>query len=118
MKSSLTNLANAIDNFWTAITAAFAIFIVAIIAAIAAACTVVGAPAAIGALAGGISACLGLIIAAYVAMQSFAQTVQVEQGNIRQKIHDDLGSWAKSDIGALGHASVNDHDGMNWQVNS
>ncbi|WP_188316619.1 hypothetical protein [Solihabitans fulvus] len=118
MKSSLVNLANAIDNFWIAIIAALVIFVVGAIGAIVAACTVVGLPAAVAALAGAAGLSIGLIIAAVVAMQSFTQTIAIEQGNIKQKIHDDLGDWARTNADLLGHASVNDPDGMNWHINA
>lgn len=118
MKSSLVNLANAIDNFWTAIIAALVVFAVGAVAAVAAACTIVGIPAAIAAIATAAGVSIGLVVTAIVAMQSLTQAIQTEQGNIRQKIHDDLGNWEKSNIDALGHASVNDPSGMNWHVNS
>jgi hypothetical protein len=66
----------------------------------------------------GVGVSLGLVTAAVIAMQSYVQVITGEQANITQKIHDDLGDWANSNIDALGHASVNDPDGTNWHVNS
>jgi len=114
MKSSLSSLANAIDNFWLAIKVAFVVFIAGAVAAIATACTVVGLPAAIATAA---AVSIGLVTTAIIAMQSFTQTIATEQGNITQKIHDDLGEWSKTNIDALGHASVNDRNGTNWHIN-
>lgn len=118
MKSSLSNLANSIENFWTAIIAAFVVFIVGAVGAVGAAVTVVGIPAAIAAVAGAAAVSIGLVTTAIVAMQSHAQNIRTEQGNIAQQIDDNLGEWAKSNIDALGHASVNDPDGTNWHINS
>ncbi|HEY2765879.1 MAG TPA: hypothetical protein VGJ13_18010 [Pseudonocardiaceae bacterium] len=117
MKSSLSNLANAIENFHVALIAALVVFAVGAAGAIAAACTIVGTPAAIAALVGAGGVSLGLVVTAITAMQSQAQAIETEQGNIRQKIHDDLGNWEKSNIDALGHACVNDPSGMNWHIN-
>ncbi|AHI00450.1 hypothetical protein GCM10010174_64620 [Kutzneria viridogrisea] len=116
MKSSLVNLANAIDNFWLAIKAALVVFAVGAVAAIATACTVVGLPAAIAAIATAVGVSVGLVVTAVTSMQSLTQTIAVEQGNLKQKIHDDLGSWARTNTEVLGHASVNDPSGMNWHV--
>lgn len=118
MRSSLNNLANALEGFWIAIGFALAGFVIGIVAAIAAACTVVGTPIAIGAIATAAGAAVALIGAAVVAVVSYMNTIDTEQSAIRQKIRDLGSSWTMPNLGDLSDASVRDGDGSDWRPGS
>lgn len=101
LRSSLDNLGNGIETFWTAMAVAAGVFVVGAIGAIAAACTVVGIPAAIGAIATAAGVSIGLVTTAILSLQSLTNTVSTEQNTIAQKVHDLGDQWAKSNIGAM-----------------
>ncbi|RKT54119.1 hypothetical protein [Saccharothrix australiensis] len=116
MRSSLVSLANSIDAFWIAIGVALATFVVAAIGAVAAACTIVGTPAAVGAIAGGLAVAVGIIGATVVALESHTNTIEVEQQNIAQKIRDIGTEWTMPNTADMSDASVADGDGSDWRV--
>lgn len=118
MRASLNSLANSIDAFWIAMGVAFATFVVAAVGAIAAACTVVGTPAAVGALAGGCAAAIGIVGATIMALESHTNTIETEQNAIVQKINDIGREWTMPNLGDLADASVTDGDGSDWQPGS
>lgn len=105
LRSSLDNLGNGIEAFWTAMAVAAGVFVVGAIAAIATACTVVGIPAAIAAIGTAAGVSIGLVTTAIVSLQSLTNTVSSEQNTIAQKVHDLGGEWAKSNTGAMAHKS-------------
>jgi hypothetical protein len=109
LRSSLDNLGNGIESFWTAMGIAAGVFVVGAIGAIAAACTVVGTPAAIAALATAAGVSIGLITTAITSLQSLTNTISTEQTTIAQKVHDLGDQWAKSDTGAM-------QDKSDWHV--
>ncbi|KAA9163984.1 hypothetical protein FPZ12_008120 [Amycolatopsis acidicola] len=111
LRSSLDNLGNGIDTFWTAMAVAGGVFVVGAVAAIATACTVVGIPAAIAAIAGAAGVSIGLVTTAIVSLQSLMNTISTEQNTIAQKVHDLGDQWAKSNIGAM-------QDKSDWHVMS
>jgi len=117
MRSSLTNLAMSVENFWLAIGIAFATFIVGAVGAIIAAATIVGVPAAIAALATAVGVSIGLIAAAIMALKSHLNTIEREQAAITQRITDLGTQWAASDVGAMSDASVADGDASDWRIN-
>jgi hypothetical protein len=101
LRSSLDNLGNGIETFWTAMAIAGGVFVVGAIAAIAAACTVVGIPAAIAAIATAAGVSIGLVTTAILSLQSLTNTISTEQNTIAQKVHDLGDQWAKSNVGAM-----------------
>ncbi|MFD2422145.1 hypothetical protein [Amycolatopsis pigmentata] len=101
LRSSLDNLGNGIETFWTAMTVAGVVFAVGAVGAIAAACTVVGIPAAIAALATAAGVSIGLVTTAILSLQSLTNTISTEQHTIGQKVHDLGDQWAKSNVGAM-----------------
>jgi uncharacterized protein YukE len=105
LRSSLDNLGNGIESFWTAMAIAGGVFVVGAIAAIAGACTVVGTPLAIAALATAAGVAIGLITTAILSMQSLTNTISTEQHTLAQKVHDLDDQWAKSNIGAMQNKS-------------
>ncbi|HUQ59543.1 hypothetical protein [Lentzea sp.] len=100
MRASLNTLANSIDAFWISMIVALTTFAVAAAGAIAAACTVVGIPAAIGAVAGGLTVVIGIIGAAVMALESHTNTIETEQNAIMQKIHDIGREWTMPVVGS------------------
>ncbi|MEV0675715.1 hypothetical protein AB0I60_04240 [Actinosynnema sp. NPDC050436] len=118
VRTSLAGLANAIDSFWLAIKLAFTVFLVGAVGAIALACTIVGIPAAIGALTTVVSVSLGLIVTAVMTMESHTNTVEMEQAAIRQKVHDLGTTWSTPDGSAISDASAADGDPSDWQPGS
>ncbi|GHF32750.1 uncharacterized protein YukE [Amycolatopsis bartoniae] len=98
LRSSLDNLGNGIETFWTAMAVAGGVFVVG---AIAAACTVVGIPAAIAAIVTAAGLSIGLITTAILSLQALTNTISTEQTTIAQKVHDLGDQWAKSNIGAM-----------------
>jgi hypothetical protein len=101
LRSSLDNLGNGIETFWTAMAVAGGVFVVGAIGAIAAACTVVGTPAAIAAIATAAGVSIGLITTAILSLQALTNTISTEQTTIAQKVHDLGDQWAKSNIAAM-----------------
>jgi hypothetical protein len=101
LRSSLDNLGNGIESFWTAVVVAIVVFAVGAAAAIGAACTVVGIPAAIAAILGAAGVSIGLVTAAILSLQSLTNTISTEQNTIAQKVHDLGDQWAKSNTGAM-----------------
>ncbi|WP_007025777.1 hypothetical protein [Saccharomonospora iraqiensis] len=101
LRSSLDNLGNGIETFWTAITIAAVTFLVGVAGAIVGAATVVGIPAAIAALAGAAGVAIGLVSTAITSLQSLTNTISTEQTTISQKVHDLGESWAMSNTGAM-----------------
>ncbi|CCH29151.1 hypothetical protein ABZ816_38740 [Actinosynnema sp. NPDC047251] len=118
VRTSLAGLANSIDNFWLAIKWAFVVFLVGAIGAIAIACTIVGIPVAIGALATTVSVSLGLIVTAVIALAGHTNTVEMEQAAIRQKVHDLGSTWSTPGAGTISDASVTDGDPSDWRPGS
>lgn len=118
MRASLNSLANSIDAFWIAMGVALATLIVSAIGAIAAAFTVVGVPAAIAAIAGGLTVAVGIVGATIMALESHTNTIETEQNAIMQKIHDIGREWTMPNVGDLGDASVTDGDGSDWKVDN
>jgi uncharacterized protein YukE len=116
MRASLNSLANSIDAFWIAMGVALATFVVSAIGAIAAACTVVGTPAAVAAIAGGLTVAIGIIGATVMALESHTNTIETEQNAIMQKIHDIGREWTMPNVGDMSDASVTDGDGSDWKV--
>jgi hypothetical protein len=102
LRSSLDNLGNGIETFWTAMAVAAGVFVVGAIGAIAAACTVVGIPAAIAAIATAAGVSIGLVTTAILSLQSLTNT-------IAQQVHDLGDQWAKSNTGAM-------QDKSDWHV--
>ncbi len=100
MRTSLNSLANSIDAFWISMIVALTTFAVAAAGAIVAACTVVGVPAAIGALAGGLTAVIGIIGATVMALESHTNTIETEQNAIMQKVHDIGREWTMPAVGS------------------
>jgi predicted PurR-regulated permease PerM len=109
LRSSLDNLGNGIETFWTAMAVAAGVFVVGAIAAIATACTVVGIPAAIAAIATAAGVSIGLITTAILSLQALTNTISTEQNTIAQKVHDLGDKWAKSNTGAM-------QDKSDWHV--
>jgi hypothetical protein len=101
LRSSLDNLGNGIDSFWTAMKIAIVVFAVGAAGALLAACTVVGIPAAIAAILGAAGVSIGLVTTAIMSPQSLTTTISTEQNTIAQKVHDLGDQWAKSNIGAM-----------------
>ncbi|SFB55716.1 hypothetical protein SAMN05216266_11943 [Amycolatopsis marina] len=101
LRSSLDNLGNGIETFWTAMAIATGVFVVGAVGAIAAACTVVGIPAAIAAIAAAAGVSIGLVTTAILSLQSLTNTISTEQATISQKVHDLGDEWAKSNIGTM-----------------
>jgi hypothetical protein len=118
MRASLNSLANSIDAFWIAMGVAFATFVVSAVGAIAAACTVVGTPAAVAAIAGGLTVAIGIVGATIMALESHTNTIETEQNAIMQKIHDIGREWTMPNVGDMGDASVTDGDGSDWKVDN
>ncbi|WP_394613002.1 hypothetical protein JNUCC0626_23905 [Lentzea sp. JNUCC 0626] len=116
MRASLNSLANSIDAFWIAMGVALGTFVVAAVGAIAAACTVVGTPAAVGAIAGGLTVAIGIIGATIMALEAHTNTIETEQNSIVQKIHDIGREWTMPNTGDMGDASVTDGDGSDWKI--
>ncbi|PKW14980.1 hypothetical protein [Saccharopolyspora spinosa] len=116
IRNSLNSLANALDAFKLALYVAIAVFIVGVVGAVAAACTIVGAGAAIGAIATGVSVAIGLITAAITAVNSYLDVIETEQTALTQKIRDVGSTWSRSDRD-LSDGSVSDGDGSDWRVN-
>jgi uncharacterized protein YukE len=100
MRASLNSLANSIDAFWISMIVALTTFAVAAVGAIFAAVTVVGIPAAIGALAGGLTAVIGIIGATVMALESHTNTIETEQNAIMQKVHDIGREWTMPAVGS------------------
>jgi len=116
MRGSLTNLANAIENFWTAFWFTLAGLVVGIVIAIACACTVVGIPAAIVELAAILTASIAAVGAMIAAVEARNDTIDVEQTVIKQKI-DDLGAdWKMPNTKDMADASVADGDSSDWTL--
>lgn len=109
LRSSLDNLGNGIESFWTVIASAIIGFIVSAAVAIVGACTVVGIPAAIVAILSGAGVSIALITTAIVSLQSLTNTISTEQNTIAQKVHDLGDQWAKSNTGAM-------QDKSDWHV--
>lgn len=109
LRSSLNNLGNGIETFWTAMAIAVGVFVVGAISAIATACTVVGIPAAIAAIATAAGVAIGLVTTAILSLQTLTNTIATEQKTIAQKVHDLGSQWAKSNIGAM-------QDKSDWRV--
>jgi hypothetical protein len=105
LRSSLDNLGNGIETFWTVIVTAIIAFIVSAGIAIAGACSVVGIPAAIVAILSGAAVSIGLVTTAILSLQSLTNTIATEQNTIAQKVHDLGDQWAKSNIGAMQNKS-------------
>jgi hypothetical protein len=101
LRSSLDNLGNGIETFWTAMGVAGVVFVVGAAGAIVAACTVVGIPAAIAALLSAAGVSIGLVTTAVVSLQSLTNTISTQQTTIAQKVHDLGDHWATSNIGAM-----------------
>lgn len=101
LRSSLDNLGNGIETFWTAMGVAGAVFAVGAAGAIVAACTVVGIPAAIAAILAAAGVSIGLVTTAILSLQALTNTISTEQTTIAQKVHDLGDQWAKSNIGAM-----------------
>ncbi|RJQ79070.1 hypothetical protein D5S17_11715 [Pseudonocardiaceae bacterium YIM PH 21723] len=118
IKSSLGNLANAIENFKDAIKIIIAGFVAAVVVAIVSCFVPVTIPAALAILAGEAAAGLAAVLATYQARQTLDQTIVTEFKSIEQKVHDNLGEWHKVNGALLGRASVNDPAGMGWHVNN
>ncbi|MER6993216.1 hypothetical protein ABT337_28860 [Saccharopolyspora hirsuta] len=116
IRNSLNNLANALDAFNLALIVAIVVYIVGLVGAIAAACTVVGIGAAIGAIATGAGVAIGLITAAFTALNSYLDVIETEQTSLAQKIRDVGNTWSRSDRD-LSDGSVSDGDGSDWRVN-
>jgi len=116
MRSSLISLANSIDAFWMAIGVALATFAVSVIGAVAAACTIVGTPAAVAAIATGLTVAIGLIGATVVALESHTNTIEAEQLNIAQKIRDIGTDWTMPNVADMSDAGVTDGDGTDWKL--
>ncbi|SFT47496.1 hypothetical protein SAMN04487904_102355 [Actinopolyspora lacussalsi subsp. righensis] len=115
LRTSLTNLGNAIESFWTAVLIALGAFVVAIVAAIVEACGIVTLPAAIPTLLGAVGAAIGLIATAVSSTMSMVDTINAEQTAINQKIRDLGDEWTRSNAD-LSDATTNDGDASNWQV--
>lgn len=109
LRSSLDNLGNGIETFWTAMAVAAGVFVAGAITAVATACTVVGIPAAIAAIATAAGVSLGLVTTAILSLQSLTNTISAEQSNISQQVHDLGERWSKSNTGAM-------QDKADWQV--
>ncbi|MEU6262124.1 hypothetical protein [Saccharopolyspora shandongensis] len=75
-----------------------------------------GAGAAIGAIATGVSVAIGLITAAITAVNSYLDVIETEQTALTQKIRDVGSTWSRSDRD-LSDGSVSDGDGSDWRVN-
>jgi hypothetical protein len=116
MRSSLNSLANSIDAFWIAIGVALATFVVSAIGAVAGACTIVGTPAAVAAVATGLTIAIGIIGATIMALEAHINTIETEQLNIAQKIHDIGTEWAMPNVRDMSDASVTDGDGSDWKL--
>ncbi len=101
LRSSLDNLGNGIEAFWTAMAIAAGAFAVGATSAIIGAGTVVGIPAAIAALTGAAGVAIGLVSTAVTSLQSLTNTISTEQTTISQKVHDLGESWASSNTGAM-----------------
>lgn len=115
LRTSLTNLGNAIESFWTAVLIALGAFVVAIAAAIVEAAGIVTLPAAIPTLLGAVGAAIGLISTAVISTMSMVDTINTEQTAIKQKIHDLGDGWTRSSVD-LSDATTSDGDASNWQV--
>lgn len=111
LRSSLDNLGNGIEAFWTAMVAAVVVFLVGTVAAIVGACTVVGIPAAIAAIVTAAGVSIGLVTTAILSLQSLTNTISTEQNTIAQKVHDLGDQWAMSNTGAM-------QDKSDWHVMS
>lgn len=118
MRTSLNNLANALEGFWIAIGFAFAGFVAGAGAAIATACTVVGLPASIAVLLTAAGTTVALVGAAVAAAVSYMNTIDTEQSAIRQKIRDLGSNWTMPNLGDMSDASVRDGDGSDWRPGS
>jgi uncharacterized protein YukE len=110
LRSSLNNLGNGIESFWTAMSIAAGVFITGIVVAIASACVPgPGTLTAIIAVGSALGASLSLIGTAVSSMQSLTNTISTEQNNIAEKVHDLGDQWSKSNIGAM-------QDKSDWHV--
>lgn len=109
LRSSLDNLGNGIDSFWTAMAIAAGVFIAGIVVAIASACVPPTLVVGIVAVGTAVGTSLGLISTAVSSLQSLTNTISSEQNTIAQKVHDLGDQWAKSNIGAM-------QDKSDWHV--
>lgn len=115
LRTSLTNLGNAIESFWTAVLIALGAFFVASVAAVVEAAGIVTLPAAIPTLLGAAGAAIALIATTVASTMSMIDTIGTEQTAIKQKIHDLGDKWTRSNVD-LGDATTRDGDASNWQV--
>ncbi|WP_198319343.1 hypothetical protein [Actinopolyspora erythraea] len=117
LRTSLESLANSIETFWLAVKSAFVVFVVGAVGAIATACTVVGIPATIGAIATAVGVSLGLVITAVTALNSHVNTIEPQQSALNEKIHDLGTEWAKTNA-ELSDSTTRDGDRSNWELDS
>lgn len=118
LRSSLTNLANAIEAFQITMWFALGSFVVGAVGAIASACSVVGTPVGIAALSAACGASIALVSTGVLAMKSQVNTIEVEQTTITQKIHDLGSDWVMPDTAAMADAGATDGDGSDWRPGS
>ncbi|MER5267186.1 hypothetical protein ABTZ99_34350 [Actinosynnema sp. NPDC002837] len=118
LRSSLTNLANAIEAFQITMWFALGAFVIGAIGAIASACTVVATPVGIASLSAACGAAIALLSTGILAMKSQVNTIEVEQTAIMQKIHDLGSDWVMPDTSAMADASTTDGDGSDWRPGS
>lgn len=116
VRTSMDNLANALDSFYLSVEVALAVAVVGITGAIVGAATIVGALPAIAALLTTLGVVIGLITTIITSMNSFLDTIEIQQTALRQKIHDVGSTWPKSSHD-IGDGGVTDGDRSEWRYN-
>jgi hypothetical protein len=118
--ATLTDLANAIVNFWVAVSVALLGLGVALIAAAATAATVVGAPVGAGI---GIAALVAFGIALNSTISSITEitnSAATRSAELQRRLFNDTaftgGAWPRSTTPISGDASITDGDGTDWHL--
>lgn len=118
LATSLNALADQIEAFWLAIVAALVLLGFAFAAAVVAAVSVVGIPAAIGALLIAVTGGASAIAIAVQQLNAMTDRIATEQRAMAQSLHDIGATWPAPNPTAtavMADASVTDGDRSEWR---
>ncbi|WP_285653774.1 hypothetical protein [Actinomycetospora sp. NBRC 106375] len=117
LSTSLHGLADQIESFWLALGAAAALMVIAVVTAIVGAATVVGIPAACGAILVAVGGAATLILTAVQQMNTLTDRIATEQRAMGQALRDIGTAWPMPNAAAMADASVTDGDAAEWRPN-
>ncbi|WP_433783319.1 hypothetical protein ACQPX6_25115 [Actinomycetospora sp. CA-101289] len=115
LSTSLRGLADQIDAFWTAMTAAAITMAAGFAVAVVTALTVVGIPAACATILIAIAAGATMVGTAVVQMNALTDRIASEQRDIAQVLREVGDGWPAPNLVPLSDASRTDGDRSDWR---